>query len=133
MSPFTEDIRLNGVNLHKYLRVPDWVSAKSVAGSERRTFGGLAVQRYVLSAKDTLTLTAEYSGNKLYGYFIHSQYEQFVALRDAGTPVDFVHHGTTTRVVIPLEGVNLLPIIRLTNPPADHRYYGTLTLRGVAA
>lgn len=132
MSAFTELITLDGIQLHKFLRVPDLPAAVMSAGSERRTFGALAVQRLDMGVQDTLTLLAERSGNKLYGYFIHEQIEHFRAVRDAGTAVPFVYYDLSIQVVIPIGGIQVEPVIRIANPPANHRYYGSIQVRGVS-
>ncbi len=125
-------IELGGIALHPYLLVPDWPVSSLAAGSERRTLGQrLVVQRRVMPAPDLITLTAVRDGNGLYGYFTHAQIGQFREFRDAGDAVLFYYHGTEMMVVIPVGGIQVEPVFRRTDPPADLPYVGTITLRGV--
>jgi len=122
-------ISLGGIALNDNLLLTDPSDSPQVAMSVRQTFGVPVVQKMARSAGKTLVLSSLMEGNSVRGgVFTQMQKEQIAAVRDAGNVVTLVHPRGTFTVVIPVDGVQLVPMWKKLSPGPDEAHTGTVTM-----
>lgn len=116
-------------DLSDHLRLDGIPQASAIALSVRPTFGAPVVQRCSVTGGATLSLVASSSGNQLRGLYTKAQVDALAVIRDAGEPVQLIHHLGTFTVIIPPTGLDDIgQVFDYADPGADDWYTGTVTL-----
>lgn len=94
--------------------------------SARQTLGRVVVQRHPVAGGQQLILSALRIDGGLLGEFTIAQWDLLAALRDAGQPVQLIHHRGSFRVII--LAVDLSPASGVVDPDATARLIGSITM-----
>lgn len=101
-------------------------SGGRTAGSDRRTFGRLVVQRLEGGNTKEITLESRLDGNNLQGWYTWAQAKQLMTWRDNGTALTLIYDTETYRGVIPIGGIDIQPVISYSRTiPDTDKCFGT--------
>jgi len=121
-------VSLGGIVLDEGLRLLGVHDQSGMAGVARPTIGGICIQSTPMSGGKILQLIATRNGSSIRGLFTGAHLTSLAALRDAGAPVELIHHLGTFTVWIPPDGITSEQVAEYSDPGPTDWYVGTITL-----
>ena len=127
-------VSLGGVELAPGLLLIGADNDTDLAMSVRPTFGAPVAQRNRSTGNTPLILQAQRDGQFVRGgVFTTAQKDQLIVLRDAGEAIELIHPLGKWWVVIPADGIQLVPFLKKQTPLPTDAQIGNVMLTTLGA
>lgn len=124
-------IKIGDVDLDKRLLLRGLFDSPKIATVVKTTLSGQKnYYNYPVSGRE-LTLTTDGPNGVKYGFFTRGQLEALQVIRDSGTRTTLTHHTETFSVIIPSDGIQVMPVIESTLKNKSDLFSGSILLKEV--